>query len=141
MVSDKVGVRGSVKIETIDNGVVIKSMTTNNMIMDTGLEKLASLFVGDMKFESIAVGTGTTPPQPDDRGVQIRAADSRQVASGFSGNVTTASVDIEMRNDYGLTEATLEIIGRVLFSRSTFEVYPVIENQTIRVTWTIEFNA
>lgn len=83
-----VGVKGFFEVEVLSADGTIKSSTGTfpNLVLDTGLQRLASTSNVNVSFATLcAVGSGNTPPSPGDQALQ------NQLASQSGGSVSNSN--------------------------------------------------
>ena len=143
-------IRGDYHIKVIDNytGKVLDEEKGGNLIVNTGLERIAKLIngVSSTDFSYIAIGTGTTAPTSTDTSLETEV--TRAIADGAGGSyeanykaIFEKTFSFGSGESYAITEAGISdsaaASGETLLDRFTFSNKNVDVDTSLYVKITI----
>lgn len=143
---------GSAKVEVVDhNGRVVRSIEQPNLILDAGMERLATVVMADL-FTSCARGTGTTDTKEivsgattyQQTGNTVTCTGSRNFAAGDVGKVIkfsngmVARIQSQATSESQATSTASVDVSQTVPALSTAIIYAVdqegLDNETHRTS-------
>lgn len=140
---DSSKVTGSVNVVVRgDDGVIKQEFTVPNLVVDTGLDYIASRMEGtsDAVMSHMAVGTGTTSAASGDTALETEAARVALTSTTVTDNAVAYVATFAAGTGTGaLTEAAIlnASSGGTMLCRTVFSVINKGASDSMTVTWTV----
>ena len=145
---DNLKVKGDLEIVVRDkDGKVKDNRQVNNLVVNTGLNYIASRIISNVEnvMSHMAIGTGTTAPNASDTAL-VSIAGARETIDSLSitDNAIKYTAIFEAGNQSGdITEAGIfnALTGGSMLCRTTFSAVTKESNDTLTIAWTITVSA
>lgn len=140
---DSSKVTGSVNVVVRgDDGAIKQEFTVPNLVVDTGLDYIASRMEGttDAVMSHMAVGTGTTSAASGDTALETEAARVALTSTTVTDNAVAYVATFAAGTGTGaLTEAAIlnASSGGTMLCRTVFSVINKGASDSMTVTWTV----
>ena len=140
---DSSKVTGSVNVVVRgDDGAIKQEFTVPNLVVDTGLDYIASRMEGtsDAVMSHMAVGTGTTAAASGDTTLETEAARQTLTSTTVTDNAVAYVATFAAGTGTGaLTEAGIlnASSGGTMLCRTVFSVINKGASDSMTVTWTV----
>ena len=138
---------GKVKVLLIRNSKVIQCRESRNLVVNSGLAHIAdqlSSSPNQNPMSHMAIGTGTNTPSPNDTSLQNEVARVSLSSRTDSGaNITYVAEFGPGAGTGAITEAGIfnASTGGTMLARVVFSAVNKGSNDTLRIEWTITFQA
>lgn len=125
-------------VREADTGKVLETRSIHNIVVDTGLERLARLANGvdTIYFQDIAIGTGVTAETAGD--IALETEFTRQLATLTYEAGYISKFETTFSFASGVSEAITEIgvfdSGSVMMNRATFSAINIDSSKTLTAT-------
>ena len=140
---DSSKVTGSVNVVVRgDDGAIKQEFTVPNLVVDTGLDYIASRMkdTTDTAMSHMAVGTGTTAADAADTALETEAARETLTSTTVTSNAVAYVATFAAGTGTGaLTEAAIlnASSGGTMLCRTVFSVINKGASDSMTVTWTV----
>lgn len=140
---DSSKVTGSVNVVVRgDDGAIKQEFTVPNLVVDTGLDYIASRMkdTSDTAMTHMAVGTGTTAADAADTALETEAARETLTSTTVTSNAVAYVATFAAGTGTGaLTEAAIlnASSGGTMLCRTVFSVINKGASDSMTVTWTV----
>ena len=143
--NDQFKLKGIWELKTVDviTGKVLETETVENLIVNTGLERVAKLLngVSSTYFRAIAVGTGTTGAASGNTSLETEVTRATATLSYEASYKAKFVYTFSFGSNYAITEAGLfdsaTVSGSVMLNRTTFTAKNVSATVQLIATVTI----
>lgn len=141
--ADRLSPKGIFQLKVYKHGELIDTYEDRNLIVDTGLDTIASLLGGlsAAPIDAIGFGDGTTGPAAGDtdlEGTYITKAFSGVALSGTGDVAFSFTLETTEGNGMAITEFGL-FAGSTLVARKTRAAINKSSDIRLEGTWTIKF--
>jgi len=145
MESGKIGFKGIFEITVRRKDGRIEKEVIENMIVNTGLDKVAGLINGinTTPFKYIAIGSGTTSPTESDTALESEIDRKEATTSQETTNVTNDTAVLEATFDFTSAQNVCEAgvfdasAGGNMLARQTFTCKSMESGDSLTVTYKI----
>jgi len=140
-------ISGKARILLLRDGRIIDSREIDNLVVNTGLSHIAdqlSASPNQSAMSHMAIGTGTTSPAAGDTSLENEVARVALESRTDSGASITYVAEFTAGAGTGaITEAGIfnASSGGTMLARNTFAAVNKGSNDTLRIEWTITFQA